>query len=42
MVSPLVELNEKLVKIEPNRLVRIGWLSDRLYHELNETCGEVA
>jgi hypothetical protein len=37
----LVELNEKLVKIEPNRLARIGWLVDRLYAELNETDEEV-
>ena len=42
MTSQLVELNEKLAKIEPNRLVRLGWLSDRLYHELNETGVEVA
>ncbi len=37
MARPLVELNEKLVEIEPNRLERIGWLVDRLYAELNET-----
>jgi hypothetical protein len=33
----LVKLNEKLVKIEPNWLERIGWLVDGLYAELNET-----
>ena len=42
MASPLVELNEELVKIEPNRLVRLGWLVDRLYAELNETGVEEA
>ena len=42
MVRSLVELNEELVKIEPNRLERLGWLVDRLYAELNETgTGEV-
>jgi len=38
---PLIELNEKLEEIEPNRLERIGWLVDRLYAELNETDVEV-
>jgi hypothetical protein len=42
MVHSLVELNEELAKIEPNRLERLGWLVDRLYHELNETDVEVA
>jgi hypothetical protein len=42
MASPLVELNEELAKIEPNRLERLGWLVDRLYAELNETGVEVA
>lgn len=42
MASPLVELNEELAKIEPNRLERLGWLVDRLYAELNETGAEVA
>jgi hypothetical protein len=37
MASPLVELNEELAKIEPNRLERLGWLADRLYHELCES-----
>ena len=42
MASPLVELNDELAKIEPNRLERLGWLVDRLYAELNETGAEVA
>jgi hypothetical protein len=36
MVSSLAELNLRLEEIEPNRLERIGWLVDRLYHELIE------
>ena len=36
MASSLIELNPKLEEIEPNRLERIGWLVDRLYHELHE------
>ncbi len=36
MPSSLIELNPKLEDIEPDRLERIGWLVDRLYHELNE------
>jgi hypothetical protein len=42
MVRSLVELNEELAKIEPNRLERLGWLVDRLYAELNETGMEEA
>jgi hypothetical protein len=36
MPSSLVELNSKLEEIEPDRLERIGWLVDRLYHDLHE------
>ena len=42
MVRSLVDLNEEIVEIEPNRLARLGWLADRLYAELNETGVEVA
>jgi len=42
MPRSLVELNEELAKIEPNRLERLDWLVDRLYHELNEVGVEVA
>jgi len=42
MARSLVDLNEEIVKIEPNRLERLGWLVDRLYHELNETGVEEA
>jgi hypothetical protein len=42
MARSLVELNEELAKIEPNRLARLGWLADRLYAKLNETDVEVA
>jgi hypothetical protein len=30
----LAELDSKLKEIEPDRLARLGWLADRLYHEL--------
>ena len=36
MTFSLIDLNAKLEDIEPDRLERIGWLVDRLYHELNE------
>jgi hypothetical protein len=36
MASTLAELNSRIEEIEPNRLERIGWLVDRLYHELIE------
>ena len=36
MPSSLIDLNSTLEDIEPDRLERIGWLVDRLYHELNE------
>jgi len=42
MTHPLVDLNEEIVKIEPNRLECIDWLVDRLYAELNENGAEVA
>jgi hypothetical protein len=34
--SSLADLNSMLEDLEPNRLERLGWLVDRLYHELNE------
>jgi len=34
--SSLTELDLVLGDIEPDRFERIGWLVDRLYHELNE------
>lgn len=34
--ASLSELNSMLEDIEPNRLERMGWLVDRLYHELIE------
>jgi hypothetical protein len=36
MASSLIDLNSRLEEIEPDRLERMGWLVDRLYHELNE------
>ena len=38
MPSTLVELNSKLENIMKGlaHIERIGWLVDRLYHELNE------
>ncbi|MFA6373627.1 MAG: hypothetical protein WCW68_13460 [Methanothrix sp.] len=38
MASPssLAELNPMLKEIEPDRLARLSWLSDRLYHELSD------
>ena len=32
--SSLADLDTMLEEIEPNRLARLGWLADRLYHEL--------
>jgi len=42
MARSLVDLNEEIVKIEPNRFKRLGWLVDRLYAELNENGEEVS